>query len=210
MTSKTKEFKLNEIIEFENEQIHFFNINPFNSSIFISLEIDGKKIKLNYSDKLILKDIYIKNETEEINYKIIDEMELKMDFKIINKFNKKDIFESFQNKMRESKLKWNQKKLNEGMAFGTGISIKDRIKMFSGGDQTKKQNITSNLKPGKLKMPSVFQNSNKNSLKSRNSNLSSNTDKSSKKSSIKEAVNKEEIKDLNKIKIYIYLLTILF
>ena len=201
MTSKTKEFKLNEIIEFENEQIHFFNINPSNSSIFISLEMDGKKIKLNYSDKLILKDIYQKNESEEINYKIIDEMELKMDFKIINKFNKKDIFESFQNKMRESKLKWNQKKINEGMAFGTGISIKDRIKMFSGGDQTKKQNITSNLKPGKLKMPSVFQNSNKNSLKSRNSNLSSNTDKSSKKSSIKEAVNKEEIKDLNKIKL---------
>ena len=206
MTSKTKEFKLNEIIEFENEQIYFFNINPYNSSIYVTIEINGKKIKLN-SDKIILKDIFQKNEIEEINYNIIDGVELKMNFKIINKFNKKDIFESFQNKMRESKNRWNQKKLNEGMAFGTGISIKDRIKMFSGGDKSKKQNITSNLKPGKLKMPSVFQNSNKNSLKSRNSNFSSNTDKSSKKNSIKEVVdlnkndNKEEIKVLNKIKL---------
>ena len=43
MTSKTKEFKLNEIVQFGNELIYFFNINPYNASIYVSLETNGKK-----------------------------------------------------------------------------------------------------------------------------------------------------------------------
>ena len=204
MTSKTKEFKLNEKVKFSNELIYFFNINPYNSSIYISLEIYGKKIKLDYSDKIILKEIF-QDEVKELNYNINDDVELNMIFKIVNKFNKKEIFESFQTKMRESKALWNQKKLNEGMVYGCGISIKDRIKMFSGGDNTKKQNVTSNYKPGKLKMPNIFQKSNKNSIKSSHSNISrDDIKKSIKKGSLKNIdifENKEEIKDLNKIQI---------
>ena len=204
MTSKTKEFKLNEIVQFDNELIYFFNINPYNASIYVSFEINGKKIKLDYSDKIILKEIF-QNEITEINYNIIKDVQLNMIFKIVNKFNKKDIFESFQTKMRESKLLWNQKKLNEGVIYGGGISIKDRIKMFSGGDKSKKQNTTSNYKPGKLKMPNIFQTSSKNSIKSSHSNISKEEIKKSiKKESLKNLnkfENKEEIKDLNKIQI---------
>ena len=204
MTSKTKEFKLNEIVQFDNELIHFFNINPYSASIYVSLETNGKKIKLDYSDKIILKEIF-QNENTEINYNIIKDVQLNMIFKIVNKFNKKDIFESFQTKMRESKILWNQKKLNEGVIYGGGISIKDRIKMFSGGDKSKKQNITSNYKPGKLKMPNIFRTSNKNSIKSSHSNISKEeVKKSIKKESLKnlnKLENKEEIKDLNKIQI---------
>ena len=65
MTSKTREFKFNEIVVFENELIHFFNINPYNYLIYISLEIDGKKIKLNNIEKMIPK-----NENEQITYKL--------------------------------------------------------------------------------------------------------------------------------------------
>ena len=204
MKSKTKEFKLNEIVQFGNELIYFFNINPYNASIYVSLETNGKKIKLDYSDKIILKEIF-QNESTEINYNIIKDVQLNMIFKIVNKFNKKDIFESFQTKMRESKVLWNQKKLNEGAIYGGGISIKDRIKMFSGGDKSKKQNTTSNYKPGKLKMPNIFQTSNKNSIKSSHSNISKEeVKKSIKKESLKnlnKLENKEEIKDLNKIHI---------
>ena len=211
MTSKTREFKLNEIVVFENELIHFFNINPYNSSIYTSLEIDGKKIKLNNTEKIILKDVITKNENEEITYNINDDIQLKMKYKIFDKFNKKELFESFQTTMRESKARWNNQKIkNEGMKFGTGISIKDRIKMFSGGENKKKQTNT-NYKPGKLKMPPMFQNSNKNSLSSTHSNISSNKSSFKMKKSQKIKIennadkvdnnkNKEEIKDSNKNK----------
>ena len=196
MTNKTKEFKLNESTLFKNEIIRFFNINPYNSSIYISLEINGKKIKLNNaSEKIILKDIITQNENSEINYNVSEDIDLKMQFKIINKFNKKEIFESFQTKMRESKARWKQSKVNEGKVFGHGISIKDRVKMFSGGDNTKKHNNPTNYKPGKLKIPTMFQKSNQNSIKSSNSNLSTNLDES------KNSINNRKSKDSNKLEI---------
>ncbi len=49
------------------------------------------------------------------------------------------------------------------MKCGKEISIKDRVKMFYGGKNKKKQTNT-NYKTGKLKM-SIFQNLNKNSFK---------------------------------------------
>ena len=141
MTSKTKEFKLIEKVVFESEIVYFFNINPYNSSIYISLEINGKKIKfINNIEKIILKDILTNNENEEFNYHLDEDIELKMKFKIINKFNKKELFESFQNTMRESRIRWNQVKANEAMKFGTGLTIQDRVKMFSrGGESSKKK-----------------------------------------------------------------------
>ena len=72
MTSKTKEFKLTELTIFNNELIHFFNINPYNSSIYISLEVDGKKMKLNYSEKINLGDIIPRIETSSgIRYRVL-------------------------------------------------------------------------------------------------------------------------------------------
>jgi len=204
MTSKTREFKLTELTIFNNELIHFFNINPYNSSIYISLEVDGKKMKLNNSEKINLGDIIPKIDTEEINYNIIEEVELKMKFKIMDKFNKKTLFESFKEKLRESKVKWNQQKINAGQGvFETGISIKDRIKMFSGGESPTKQNNTKNYKPGKLKMPIMFQNSNKSPIKSNNninrkSKNETNKDNDEKKSEIKEK-NKNNQKAIKEI-----------
>jgi len=191
MTSKTKEFKLTELTIFNNELIHFFNINPYNSSIYISLEIDGKKMKLNYSEKINLGDIIPRIEFDEIEHNIIEDVQLKMKFKIMNKFNKKTLFESFKEKLRESKVKWNQQKINAGQGvFETGVSIKDRIKMFSGGESPQKQSNTKNYKPGKLKMPVMFQSSNKSPNKSNNINRKSknetNKDNNNKKDEIKE------------------------
>ena len=60
---------MNEINTFKNEVIHFFNIDSINSSIYIYIEIEGKKIqsestKENYY-KIILKDLGIKSEKNE-------------------------------------------------------------------------------------------------------------------------------------------------
>ena len=206
MTSKTREFILKDKIIFEKEIVRFFNINPYNSSIYIKFEINGKKHYLSNIGKIILKDIITNNENKEVNFNILEEVELKMKFKISNKFNKKEIFESFQTKMRESKVKWNQNKMKEGNVLGTGISIKDRVKMFSGEEKAKKQ-ITVNKKPGKLKMPVMFQKSIKSSnIKNLNSYLITNKDdfkNNIKNKSGKDFIKKENneiINDLEKIK----------
>ena len=192
MASKTKEFKLTELTIFNNEFIHFFNINPYNSSIYISLEVDGKKMKLDYSEKINLGDIIPRIEIEEIDYNIKEDVELKMKFKIMNKFNKKKLFESIKEKLRESKVKWNLQKINAGQGvFGTGISIKDRIKMFSGGESPQKQKNTKNYKPGKLKIPTMFQNSNKSPIKN-------NINRKSKNETKKDNDEKGEIKEKKK------------
>ena len=76
MTSKTREFKLSELTTFDNELIHFFNINPNNSSIYINLEVEGKKIKINNPQKIILKDVISNN--EELDFNFTDDIEIKM------------------------------------------------------------------------------------------------------------------------------------
>ena len=206
MTSKTREFILKDKIIFENEIVRFFNVNPYNSSIYIKFEINGKKIDLPNIEKIILKDIIIKNENKEVNLNILEDVELKMKFKISNKFNKKEIFESFQAKMRESKVKWNENRNKEVKMLGTAISIKDRVKMFSGEEKAKKQNV-ANKKPGKLKMPVMFQKSIKSSnIKNLNSYLNTNNDdyknniKNKSGKNFKKKENNEIINDLEKIK----------
>ena len=93
MISKTKEFLLNEINTFKNEIIHFFNIDSINCTLYIYLEIDGKKFKSENSKKnfhkLILRDIGIKNEKKEIDCIIVDNAELKILIRNINKFGRK-------------------------------------------------------------------------------------------------------------------------
>ena len=162
LTSKTKDFSLNEINTFKNEIIHFFNIDSMESIIYIYLEIDGKKMK-SESDKqnfykLILKDIGIKNEKKEINCIIVDNIELKILIRIYSKFGRK-------------KSNTIYKKADEGFmtrgrgysqppiaVFGQSSSIKEKIKIFS-GEFIKKQIIKAKVIPGKLKIPSLFQKS---------------------------------------------------
>ena len=73
--------------KFSKELIHFFNIDKINASIYIYLEIEGKKILQeknkgkNY--KLALNEI--QNEKREIICLIYENIELKIVIRIINK-----------------------------------------------------------------------------------------------------------------------------
>ena len=164
MSSKTKEFQLNEEITFKNEIIHFFNINAINSTIYIYLEIEGKKAKSEKSKKnfhkLILKDIGIKNEKKEIKCFIIDDVELKILIKIINKY--KSFFrrksKSFYKKNEDERQTRERKNSlpHQSTNITPGMSIKDKIKIFS-GELIKKQ-INNRIIPGRLIMPKIFQN----------------------------------------------------
>ena len=167
LIKKTKEFFLEENNKFSKELIHFFNIDKINASIYICLEIEGKKILQeknkgkNY--KLALNEI--QNEKKEIICLIYENIELKIVIRIINKKEKlksddMDIKEDNDMKKR-SRIYTQYNGINNNF-YNKGLSIQDRIKIFSGEFVKKKIYKNENI-PGKLKIPEVFlQNNNKN------------------------------------------------
>ena len=166
MTNKTKTFDLNEFIIFSNEIIYFFKINPKISIINISFEINEKRHNFHDFENIKLNDILNKNDNEEINLNVKDEIFLTLRIKIMEKFNKKEIFETIQEKLRESQVTWLKKNKVDKKVIKTGISIQERIKIFSGNDNnTNKMKNTNQNKPGKLKLPLMFQNSTEKSYK---------------------------------------------
>ena len=163
MGSKTKEFQLAEEQTFKNEIIHFFNINAINSTINIYLEIDGKRIKSEkskqYFHKLILKDIGIKNNKKEIKCIIVDDAELKILIRIINKYKSflKKKSKSFHKKLEELNLmNTTPRKNTENMLIKPSMSIRDKIKIFSG--EFLNRQLNDKIIPGRLIMPKIFEN----------------------------------------------------
>ena len=196
MTAKTKDFQLSEETNFKHTIIHFYNIDAYNSSFYIYLEIDGKKIKSNLPKnkiyELSLKDLK-KNFKKEFNLHILEDIELKIQIKIITKYTRyfKKKSKSFYKKPEDKKIKERKNVSPDLKSFENGTSIKDRVKLFS-GEIIKKQ-ITHANKPGKLIMPKIFQieNDTKNTIKE---NENKNEDKTSEKE-------KKTKKNINEIKI---------
>ena len=195
MINKTKAFDLNEFIIFNNEIIHFFKLNPKISIINIFLEINEKRHNFNNLESIKLNDIVNKNGYEELNIKVNDELELIISIKIMEKFNKREIFETIQEKLRESKITWNNKNKVDKKVIKTGIPIQERIKIFSGKENENKIKSTNQYKPGKLKVPSMFQKSIEKAINKTVQYISKNENKKeeTKPNSSKENNVKEEI-----------------
>ena len=161
LIKKTREFFLDENKTFTKEYIHFFNISKTQSSIYIFLEIEGKKIKPennkeNYY-KLSLNEI--KDEKKEITCLIVENVELKILIRIINKSEKNKINSININKEEISNTNIRKRiytQYNGCNNFNKpGLSIQDRIKIFNG--EFIKKNIYKNQNiPGKLKIPEIF------------------------------------------------------
>ena len=161
LIKKTREFFLDENKTFTKEYIHFFNISKTQSSIYIFLEIEGKKIKPennkeNYY-KLILNEI--KDEKKEITCLIVENVELKISIRIINKSEKNKINSININKEENSNTKIRKRIFTQYNGCNNfnkpGLSIQDRIKIFNG--EFIKKNIYKNQNiPGKLKIPEIF------------------------------------------------------
>lgn len=160
LIKKTKEFFLEEINTFNKELIHFFNINKNNSSIFIYLEIEGKKVKseqnnINYY-KLVLNDI--KSEKKEIICLILEQIELKIFIRIISNNKKGKIKFNDINKTVDNNIKIKNKshtQLNGCSNFSKSLTIQDKIRLFNGEFIKKKIDRNENI-PGKLKIPEIF------------------------------------------------------
>lgn len=178
MTTKSKDFQLSAENIFKNELIHFFNINANNSIINIYLEIEGKRMKPEKPDynsnKLLLNQLALKNTKKEINRFIYEDAELKMLIRIIRKYNKyfrkkSNTFykksEDIRRQREMQNISPNKKIIKEDSTkqnnspeikiTKTGISIKERIKLFS-GEFIKRQN-ENKIIPGRLIMPKIFQ-----------------------------------------------------
>ena len=160
LIKKTKEFFLEEINTFSNELIHFFNINKNNSSIFIYLEVEGKKIKSEQKDinyyKLVLKDI--KNVKREIICLILEQIELKIFIRIINNNKKEKVKSNDINKTDDNNIKNKDKShtpLNGYSNFGKPLTIQDKIRLFNGEFIKRKIYRNENI-PGKIKIPEIF------------------------------------------------------
>ena len=167
LIKKTKEFFLEENNKFSKELIHFFNIDKINATIYIYLEIEGKKIlqEKNKGKNYQLALNEIQNEKREIICLIYENIELKIVIRIINKKEKlksdyMDIKEDNDMKKR-SRIYTQYNGINNNF-YKKGLSIQERIKIFSGEFVKKKIYKNENI-PGKLKIPEVFlQNNNKN------------------------------------------------
>ena len=162
MTIKTKEFQLNEENLFKNEIIHFFNIDAFNSIINIYLEVDGKRVdaeksKKNYH-KLILNKLDAHNQKKEINCVIVEDAELKILIKIIRKytrfFRKKSNTVQYRDLTKKKNYKGRKNSQPYIMGIDSRMSIKDRIKLFSG--EFIRRQLENKIIPGRLKIPEVF------------------------------------------------------
>ena len=177
LIKKTKEFLLEEINTFNKEYIHFFNIDKSSGNIYIYLEIEGKIIKpennkINYY-KLILTDI--PNEKKEITCALLDNIELKILIRIISKKNKIKKEEDIKDIKEDNDFKKRNRiytQYNGCNNFNKpGLSIQERIKIFS-GEFIKKKIYKNEKLPGKLKIPEVFlqhkNNKNKEDLKYNN------------------------------------------
>ena len=154
---------MDEINTFSKELIHFFNIDKLNAFIFIYLEIEGKKIKteknkINYY-KLALNDI--KEEKKEIICEILENIQIKILIRIINKKEKikqdelLDIKENDIDKKREKIYTQFNGNINNNLDNASVISIQDKIKFFN-GDYIKNNIYKNENIPGKLKIPEIF------------------------------------------------------
>ena len=167
LIKKTKEFFLEENNKFSKELIHFFNIDKINASIYICLEIEGKKIlqEKNKGKNYQLALNEIQNEKREIICLIYENIELKIVIRIINKKEKLKPDEmdiKGDNDMKKRSRIYTQYNGINNNFYNKGLSIQDRIKIFSGEFVKKKIYKNENI-PGKLKIPEVFlQNNNKN------------------------------------------------
>jgi len=123
----------------------------------IFLDINNKKVESENKSEpnyylLRFKDIEVKDEFQEFNYKIVNNIEVKLNMKVKNKFNSAKVgnlfqkFQPIQNKKEE---------IAQKSVIRTGVNMKERLAMFSGIKKDNNEKNTDSIKnvPKKLKLP---------------------------------------------------------
>ena len=134
MSLKTKKAKIDNEnnIDFSNSKIEFNSMNISTDAIDIYLLHNSKKILSKNKNqnyyRIIAKNIGVKDSFEDIVCKIVNDIEVKISIKIKNKFS------------------------------STGMSMKDRLKIFSQKSETQKKPVQNQYVPKKLSIPNFMNN----------------------------------------------------
>ena len=127
--------------------------------IFISINnkkiISENKTEPNYY-LVKFKEIEIKDEFQEFNYKIVNDLEVKLNMKVKNKFNSEKVVNLFQKFQQANNKK--EEVIQPKSIIGTGVNMKERLAMFSNNkkDNNPKNSNNNNYIPKKLKMPTTL------------------------------------------------------
>ena len=185
----------------------------------IFIDIDNKKVQSDNKSEpnyymLFFKDIEVKDEFQEFNFKVVNNIEVKLNIKVKNKFNSAKVdnlflkFQQGQNKKEEV--------IQPKSVIGTGVNMKERLAMFSNNkkDNIPKSTTSNNNAQKKLKLPSNLTGMNENNkdnikgenIKKENENKEikenkeniNKTDNTKLKKEDKKEVNKEDKKEVKK------------
>ena len=158
ITLQTKAFPIEkETVEFSKDVSKFVSINSSKGVMKIFIDINDKKVQNeNKSESnfhlLFFKDIQIKDEFQEFTFKVVNNIEVKLNLKLKNKFNSSTNVGNLFQKFQQTQNKKEEANVPKSI-IGTGVNMKERLAMFS---NTNKENPirTSNSNsflPKKLK-----------------------------------------------------------
>ena len=123
----------------------------------IFLDINNKKVESENKSEpnyvlVRFKDIEVKDEFQEFSYKIVNNIEIKLNMKVKNKFNSAKVGNLFQ-KFQPTQNK--KEEIAPKSVIGTGVNMKERLAMFSSikKDNNVKNTASTKNVPKKLKLP---------------------------------------------------------
>ena len=167
----------------------------------IFIDIDNKKMQSDNKSEpnyymLFFKDIEIKDEFQEFNFKIVNNIELKLNIKVKNKFNSAKVDNLFK-KFNQGQNK-KEEVIQPKSVIGTGVNMKERLAMFSNNkkDNIPKSTTSNNNAQKKLKLPPNLAGNNENK---KENNKEENIKKENEKKEIKE--NKDNINKTDNTKL---------
>ena len=166
----------------------------------IFIDINNKKIESNNKSEpnyylLKFKDIEIKDEFQDFNFNIVNNIEVKLSMKVKNKFNSQkvgNLFQKFQ-PIQNKKEGTSERK----SVIGTGVNMKERLAIFSNNNKKENNTTNTNYIPKKLKIPANLAGINSKDNKKENVKEIKNYNKEIKEKKDDTQKNKEEV--INKV-----------
>ena len=157
-----------EIIDFQNDTIKIDSLDSSKSILKIFVIIDGQKVGDSNDNKMQnffiikLRDYEVKDEFHELNFEIMNNFEIDLELKV------KNIIGGGGFKARMSMFQTKSKNSSEAQnnAINTGISMKDRVNLYSNNNPKPKlkKSVTSDILNIKFKKANENKELNKNEI----------------------------------------------
>ena len=155
-----------EIVDFKDDIIKIESLDSSKGILNLFISINGEKVQ-SYEEnepnfyKITLKDYEVKDKFVDLNFNIVD-IEVNMSIKVRNILSGGD----FASRLNMFKRKSEMISASSGI-ISTGVSMKDRLKLFNKGLQQPAPKPQNKVIPNKLKISEEF---NKQLMKNQNEN----------------------------------------